>query len=347
MKKKVSCILLVLILLLAGCANTDHSPTQSAMTKQYKATYLDIFDTVTVILGYAEDEAAFKHSADQMADELREYHKLFDIYKEYEGIHNLKTVNDHAGVEAVKVENAIIDLLTDCKRWYEATDGAVNVAMGSVLSIWHEARSDGMRNPAAAYLPSSEALSKAVQHIDFDTVVIDEAAKTVYLTDPAQRLDVGAIAKGWAVDRVCENAPEGMILSVGGNIKATGAKPDGSAWVVGVQDPKQKDGAYLKKLGITDQSVVTSGDYQRFYTVDGENYHHIIDPKTAYPAKGYASVTVICDDSGTADALSTALFILPRAEGEKLLAQFDASAIWVDQDGRVSCSEGAKAFMQE
>ncbi len=338
MKKRLCCILLAMVLLLSGCA----APTVESGQKQYKATYLDLFDTVTVMLGFAESEEAFKAVADAIAEELRFYHQLFDVYQSYEGINNLKTVNDNAGIAPVEVDEAILALLTDCKAWYEATDGAVNVAMGSVLSLWHEAREDGLRDPASAALPEDTALKEALQHMDMANVILDAEKHTVYLADAQMRLDVGAIAKGWAVERVCENALQNMLISVGGNIKATGQKQDGSAWVVGIQDPNDSDGAYLDKLAVTTQSVVTSGDYQRYYTVNGENYHHIIDPLTAYPAREFRAVTVVAADSGMADALSTALFILPIEQGKALLKRFDAKAIWVAQNGDLIYSEGMK-----
>ncbi len=347
MKKTMLCILLAALLLLSGCGKELSQPPLQEGQKQYKATYLDLFDTVTVMLGYAQSEQAFQKQVDAVAEELREYHQLFDIYQSYDGINNLKTVNDHAGIEPVEVDERILALLSDCKDWYEVSDGAVNVAMGSVLSLWHTAREDALRDPTAAYLPSKEALEDAKQHTDFSAVILDQEAKTVYLADPKQRLDVGAVAKGWAVEQVCKNAPAHMVISVGGNVKATGPKQDGSPWVIGVQDPAQKDGNYLKLLNITDQSAVTSGDYQRFYTVAGENYHHIIDPKTAHPSEHFRAVTVVCDDSGAADALSTALFVLPMEEGEALLEAFDAQALWVKQNGEVICSEGMTALCRE
>ena len=144
---------------------------------------------------------------------------------------------------------------------------------------------------------------------------------------------MGALAKGYAVQKVCETLPEGYLLSVGGNVVATGPKPDGSAWTVGVQDPDAAGEAYIHKLSISRGSVVTSGDYQRRYTVDGERYHHIIDPDTLFPADRWCAVTVIAADSGIADALSTTLFLMDREEGQKLLDQTGREALWIGKDG--------------
>jgi len=220
------------------------------------------------------------------------------------------------------------------------------VAMGSVLVLWHEARNDGINDPANAYLPMTEKLTEAAGHTDFDAIVIDEAASTVYISDPEMRLDVGAVAKGWSVQRVAESAPSGLLISVGGNVCATGPKDEnGTAWVVGVQDPNGGD-SYLHTLTVTKGSVVTSGDYQRAYVVDGELYHHIIDPVTLYPSTLWRSVTILCDDSGLADALSTALFLLPQEEGQKLLDKAGAMAMWVNREGKIFYSPGFQDYIR-
>ena len=326
--------------LLAGCAAQPAEPE----LKQYTATFLNLFDTVTTIVGRAEDEAAFQAQAQAIHDDLLIYHRLFDIYEEYDGIANLKTINDHAGVSPVQVDGAIIDLLKDCRAYAEATGDTVNAAMGAVLALWHDARSAGIDDPANAYLPDTEALSAAAQHCDFGDVIIDEDASTVFLADPEMRLDVGAIAKGWSVQRAAEHAPEGLLISVGGNVCATGPKAENIPWVIGVQDPDSQD--YLHTIYLEKGSVVTSGDYQRGYSVEDAYYHHIIDPSTLFPAKQWRAVTVVCEDSGLADALSTALFILPMEDGLSLLERYQAHALWVDAEGKISYSPGFKDLIR-
>ena len=331
--KRIPALLLILSVLLCGCAGAGEEQ------KQYTATFLTVFDTVTTIVGRDVSEESFTEKTQAVHDVLLHYHQLFDIYNEYEGLNNLKTINDHPG-EPVEVEQAVIDLLLDCKAYYALTAGRVNAAMGSVLYLWHEAREDGLNDFAGAYLPDADALTEAAQHTGWDNVVIDDEANTVTLTDPALRLDVGAIAKGWSVQRAAETAPEGLLISVGGNVCATGPKDaSGTPWVVGVQDPDGGEN-YLHTLYLTRGSMVTSGDYQRAYMVDGELYHHIIDPDTLYPGKLWRAVTVVCPDSGLADALSTALFLLPQEEGQKLLTQCESYAMWVDADGEIFYSTG-------
>ena len=226
--KRILALLLILSLLLCGCAGAGEEQ------KQYTAPFLTVFDTVTTIIGRDVSEEAFTEKTQAVHDVLLHYHQLFDIYNEYEGLNNLKTVNDHPG-EPVEVEQTGIDLLLDCKAYYELTNGRVNAAMGSVLYLWHEAREDGLNDFANAYLPDADALTEAAQHTNWDNVVINDEANTVTITDPALRLDVGAIAKGWAVQRAAETAPEGLLISVGGNVCATGPKDaSGTPWVVGV-----------------------------------------------------------------------------------------------------------------
>lgn len=335
-------VLLCIPLFLTSCA----LGVEKTEKKQYQATFLMLFDTVTTIIGYAETEEAFQAEARQVYNDLLEYHQLFDIYEEYDGICNLKTVNDHAGLSPVQVDEKIIALLEDCRSFYESTGGKVNAAMGSVLQLWHEARQTGINDPENAVLPDEEVLREAAQHINFDTVLIDRENSTVFITDPDQKLDVGAVAKGWAVQRAAETAPAGLLISVGGNVCATGEKPMGNGqWVIGVQSPDDEE-EYLHTLNIAGGCVVTSGDYQRRYTVDGVVYHHIIDPETLYPADYWRSVTVLCADSGTADALSTALFLLQQQEGQQLLEQYSAEAMWVMQDGTRLYSPGFKAYIR-
>ena len=336
--KRFILLLLTVCLLLPGC---KAEPEQ----KKYNATYLTLFDTVTTIVGFAESEEDFAAQAQKIHDELLVYHQLFDIYNEYDGVNNLKSINDNAGIAPVQVDEKIILLLKDCKDYYEFTGGKVNVAMGSVLQLWHEARNDGINDPANAYLPDAGVLAEAAKHTDPNDIIIDESASTVYLSDPKMRLDVGAIAKGWAAEEVAETAPEGLLISVGGNVCATGPKDkSGTPWVVGIENPDGGD--YLHTIYVSSGSVVTSGDYQRAYTVDGKVYHHIIDPVSLFPSAYWRSVTIFCDNSALADALSTALFLLPLEDGKALLEKAGAEAMWADADGNIYYSENFRAMIR-
>ena len=163
-------------------------------------------------------------------------------------------------------------------------------------------------------------------------------------------LDVGAIAKGYAVEMTAKALEErgvtGYVLNVGGNVRTVGAKGDGEPWVVGIENPQDDpENPYLAYLDLSGESLVTSGSYQRFYWVDGERYHHIIDPNTLLPAKGFTSVSVVTKSSALADALSTALFCMSMEEGMELIASLpDTEAMWVTDTGEKLTSDGFSAF---
>lgn len=335
----------VIVIFVGGCMK------QQELTR-YNAQFLQLFDTVTSITGYAKDKESFTSFAQEFHDKLEEYHKLYDIYNDYEGINNMKTINDNAGNKPVKVDRKIIDLLLFSKEMYQKTNGRMNIAMGSVLELWHQYRMDGIDNPQSAALPPMEELKRASQYTDMDKVMIDEAASTVYLEE-GMRLDVGAIAKGYATERVCQELEaEGFdyaFISVGGNIRAIGEKTDGSLWVAGIQNPDlESEETYISRVGLKNQSLVTSGIYQRYYVVDGKSYHHIINPDTLMPGDAYLSVSVICRDSGVADALSTAVFNMDLEEGLALIESLkDTEAMWILKDGSQKYSSGFMQYTQE
>ena len=335
-------LILILSMIISGCGQT----AQEKEKIQYTKTYMDVFDTVTTIIGREESEEVFQKNAEQIHAALLTYHQLFDIYNEYDGVANLKTVNDLAGKEAVVVDEKILDLLLLCKEEAELTNGAVNVALGSMLDLWHEARTEGIEDPENAKLPDRDALEEAMLHTDISKVIIDEEAKTVRFADEDLKLNVGAIAKGYATEKAIEGINGNYLLSVGGNVRVTGPKTDeGTPWIVGIQEPDKLD-SYCYKLAVTGGSVVTSGDYQRFYEVDGKRYHHIIDPETLMPAAYYRSVTVLCEDSGRADALSTALFNLPLEKGKELAKTAGVEVLWIPVSGDVVMTDGMENMIK-
>lgn len=352
MCKRVFCVLLSLLLAggLVGCAPFSSVPKRSQ-------TYMDVFDTVTEITAYGMSETEFAADVQKLHDELAAYHRLYDIYNTYPDGNNLKTVNDAAGGAPVKVDGRILDLLEYGLDAYDKTDGRVNMLFGAVLSLWHDAREQGIADPENAALPDAAALTAASAHVSPDTLVIDRAAGTVRITDPAARIDVGAFAKGYAVEQVARYAEAELgwssaLISVGGNIRTIGGKGGAESdtpFTVGIQNPDTESAkTYLTTVNIIDMAVVTSGDYQRYYTVNGKKYAHIIDPETLYPATYVRTVTVVCADSGLADVLSTALFCLSPDQGEALLAKLpNAHAVWVLTDGSLKYSQGAPAYMGE
>ena len=333
--RRIRPFLLLTLSLLLICSLACFAPKQ----QRYETVYYDLFDTVTKVVGYAKNESAFLEQAALIHDSLMEYHRLFDIYNLYPDTPNLKTINDNAGGSPTAVDPRVIDLLKFGKEVDEGSGHRVDITLGAVLSLWHECREKALADPSSAVLPSSGALQEASRHVGFDKLVIDETQGTVLLTDPDTSLDVGAIAKGYAAARVMETVPSGYLLSVGGNVTVNGSKPDEEPWSVGIQDPDDPS-LLLHALEAEDLSVVTSGDYQRTFVLSGVRYHHIIDPVTLYPADKWRSVTVLCPDSGIADALSTALFLLDRQTGEELLSRYNAEALWVASDGTEYMTSG-------
>ena len=320
--------------------------------QQYSAYSMDCFDTVITIVGYEESKEKFDEIADEALAEFEEYHRLYTIYHRFEGLENLCTINELVDGEhrTVTVDKRIIDMLLYAKDMYYLTDGTVNVAMGSVLSLWHDYRSIGMDDPVNASLPPMGKLKEASLHMDIENIVIDEENSTVTITDPLTKLDVGAIAKGYATEQIARRLEAqgvtGYVLNVGGNVRTIGSKKEDTPWTVGLENPD--GGEYIEYLHLDGQSVVTSGSYQRFYYVDGKNYHHIIHPDTLMPAEGYLSVSVICKDSGLGDALSTALFCMEKEKGLSLVeAMPGVEVLWVSDDGSKTASSGWNDYVKK
>ena len=335
------CVLCVLCLLCGGC-QAEKAP------QKFSASFYDAFDTVIIVTGYADSQETFDAVYNQAKDMFLHYHRIYDGYKAYEGVHNLYYVNKNAANGPVPAEPELIDLLLYMKDLQPRLLGRVNVAMGAVLSYWHECREAGEA------LPEERLLRAYGNHVNFDDVIIDESAGTIYFADPYLSLDLGAVAKGYATEIVASwlltSGMTSYIISAGGNVRCGERPLDGRArWGVGIQDPEDalfsnsiKDVVYL-----TDMSVVTSGDYQRYYVVDGVRYHHIIDPDTLFPSAYMRQVTVVTRDSGYADALSTMLFLLPYEEGRAFVdSQPDVEAYWVLNDGTVEFTDGLTPILR-
>ena len=342
-RKKIICIALLLSLLLlalTGCA-----PKQ----KKFQTTYFEWFDTFCTLTAYASNQAEFDRYATLCASYLENYHKLLDIYHEYDGMQNLKTVNDRAG-EAVTVDAQLGAFLQFGKEIDALTDHAVNIGMGSVLALWHTAREDATKNPDAAQLPDADALSEAMKHTDLNCLTVSEDALTVCISDTQMSLDAGALGKGYVgriiSDALANDGCASFLLNLGGNTIGYGTKSDGSSWLVGIESPSAEIEVNTS-LRLEKYALVTSGSYQRYFMLDGVRYHHIIDSTTGYPENGFLSVSILCPDSALADALSTALFCMTEADGRALLAEIeDTEAMWILPDGTIHTTNGWATFVQ-
>ncbi|MBQ8380935.1 MAG: FAD:protein FMN transferase [Clostridia bacterium] len=305
------------------------------------------FDTVCTLVGYEKSEKEFAAVADKVFTMLEEYHKLYDIRNAYKDINNLYEINKvvNGSHRKLTVDERIIDLILFSKEAYALSGGATNVAMGSVLSLWSKAREE-YEELGSCNLPSEAALKAAALHTDIEAVEVDRENSTVYISDPGITLDVGATAKGYATEMIARELENmgisGYMLNFGGNVRVVGSKPSGDDWSVGIEDPRadSKD-PFLRIIETSSAAVVTSGSYHRYLVYDGKKYHHIIDPDTLYPAQYYISVSVISDNSGMADALSTALFTMPIGEALDLINSIDgAEAMLLDINGELHFSQG-------
>jgi len=353
MKRIVSILLLILVFCSAlpffsACENKKGEKNEYT-TRTQTISYAH-FNTVSTLSAYGditdEEFNSYVKTVDEM---LGYYHKLFDIYYEYAGVNNIKTINQNAGKAPVFVDEELISFLEYCKEMYNLTNGRSNVMLGSVLRIWHDARE--LADETAGYLdeallPTQEELAEAAKHTSIELLVINRSEKTVYISDPEASLDVGAIAKGYAANKVAQRlkslGADSMALNAGGNIVTVGLKPDGDRWVVGITNPdKSTFNSLICKVELGETSLVTSGDYERYFVSGDKAYHHIIDPQTLMPAAYFASVSVFTPNGGLADALSTALFCMSYEEGVALIQSIgDVDALWIYHDGSIKMTDG-------
>lgn len=339
--RKILSLFLCLCLITLSLLSCEKEPRTKSIS------YYEFFDTVSTVFSYAGDtDREFEANHTAVKNLLGEYHKLFDIYYEYSGVNNIKTINKNAGKREVEVDERLIDFLIFCKEAYTLTDGKTNVAMGAVLKLWHDCREDASYDPENARLPDREALAEASKHCNIDDLIINKEKGTVYIADPNMSLDVGAIGKGYATEQAArmliERGVSSYVLNVGGNIRVIGEKTNGDGWVTGITHPDRSSSEqFITKVIIKNTSLVTSGDYERFYTVDGVRYHHVIDQETLMPADYFTSVSIFTPDSGLADALSTALFCMSYEDGLALVESIGGvDVIWVDKEYNVRYTDG-------
>ena len=354
MKKTLSVLLLLSVLsFFVFCFfSCDGAEKKKEYTTRTKIISYGYFNTESRISSYGDMSAEEFDNYVKISDEiLGYYHKLFDIYYEYSGVNNIRTINKNAGKSAVQVDEELIDFLEYCKELYYLTNGKTNIMLGSLLRVWHDTREEASDMGGIldeSLLPTEEMLLSANEHTSIDSLVIDRDAKTVYITDPKASIDVGAVGKGYAAgklaDRLKELGADSMAINAGGNIVTIGLKPDGENWVTGISNPdKSASVTLLCRVEIGEAALVTSGDYERYFMSGGKRYHHIIDPKTLVPAEYFSAVSVFAKDSGLADALSTALFCMSYEDGLALVEGLDGvEVIWVDTEYNMTTTDGVK-----
>lgn len=276
----------------------------------YKRSQL-LMGTIVEITVVAKDEETADKAITAGFQEIR---RLEEIMSTYIPSSDISHVNASAGIKPVKVHN---DLILAVKKAIEVADssgGAFNIALGPAIDLWKVTESDR--------IPADNELEAIRPLINYKDIIVDETSGTIFLRKRGMKINLGGIGKGIAADYACniirKQGINSGIIAVAGDLKVFGKRPDGTLWNIGITHPRKKDGI-MAKVHLSDVSVSTSGDYERFFIKNGKRYHHILSPETLQPSTGFQSVTIIAKDSTTTDALSTAAFAMGSEKGLKLL----------------------------
>lgn len=252
-------------------------------------------------------------------------------------------INGQAGVSAVTVSPETLEVISKAIETSGKTGGAFDATVGPESVLWdfsHKKR------------PNDKSIKDRLSLVDYRGIIVDRDKATVRLSKKGMLLDLGAIAKGYAADKAVEELKrQGIkagLVAVAGDIKAFGRKPDGSGWKVGIRNPRSegKGDEIIATIELVDKAVSTSGDYERYFFEDGMRFHHILDPKTGYPARGSRSVTVIAANGVEADSFSTAVFVLGPKEGMKLLEKIGFDGLVVDEAGEIFMTSGLRGKVE-
>lgn len=304
--------------------------------RKYTDTYFDVFDSFATITVMDGSEDSYNKYNEIFKTEIYRWHRLLDVYNEYDGEINLCTLNVRAASEPVAVSDELFEFLDGAVSMHSLTGGYTSITLGALTSVWKEAIS-------AKALPSEAKTEAAAEHTDISDLRLDSALKTVYFTDSELKLDAGALAKGYvadiAHDALVEAGCESFLLNIGGTLRAFGQKDGGADWFGGIQSP-DKEGDMDISVSISGRALSTSGSYNRGFDLDGVRYHHIINPFTKKPENTFLSVSIICDSAFRADALSTALFSGTYEDGKALADRLDFEAVWISADGTLSATDG-------
>jgi len=323
----------------------EEQPLDDLEKQRFQSISIEFFDTVTQIVAYTESQEQFDNFVNIIHNQLRTMNMLFDIYNEFEGINNIRTINQNAGVSPIEVHPLIIELIEVSIEAYHITNGTMNIALGPVLEIWH-----AHRHAEVPSLPCMDALREADRFTDINSITIDSENNTVFLPYAEMSLDVGSIAKGFALDyiyaQVRNTGVRSFILNMGGDVLAADPPPVREVWNIGVEDPRP-DGGIVDAIQSSNTSVLISGDYRRYFVVDDIAYSHIIDPATLMPARNFSAVSVIHPSATMGEILSTAVFIMDIDSGLQLLAEQSAEAIWIFHDGQIHTSPGYLQFSRD
>ncbi len=304
-------------------------------TFQKTETIMGTEVTITVSAPSAGEGAAAIEAA---MFELRRLDRMMSLYKEDSEI---TRVNLAAGKHPVRVSAEMTEVVEQSLEISRLTRGVFDITIGPLVVLWQMRLKEGKT-------PTDLEISGVRGRIGFKNITLDKKASTIYLKKKGMIMDLGGVAKGYAADRAAhvliQRGVKNGIVAVAGDIRAIGQRPDGSPWRIGVQHPREPENT-LTVLELSDVSVSTSGDYERFKIIGNKRYHHILDPRTGRPSTGMESVTVTGARGAVVDPLTTALFILGPEKGIQLVQSLGCEAVFVDDKGRVTSTPKIRAGM--
>lgn len=315
----------------------NHSSNKEDPSNQLVTKTIFKFDTVINLKIYGDDEAE-KHlvKIEQMLDDIDEQ---INMSNENSEIH---AINQAAGKQAIKVSKGTFDLVKVSVEYAEDTQGAFDPSIGSLVSLWKIGN-------GGEHVPDADQILQAKSLVNYHDIIMDEANSTIKLAKEGMSLDLGGIGKGYAADLVAdylhEEQIESAIIDLGGSsIIAIGSKPSGEPWRVGLQDPDRERGEQLALIQLDNETIDSSGVYERFFMENGVRYHHILDPKTGFPTQnGIKSVTIVGGTATDADVLSTAVVVMDLEEGMAYMSHKEnVEAMFIMDDDRIYMTPGLK-----
>lgn len=292
--------------------------------------------TIVSITVSSDSEEKAKKAIDMAFNEMDRLARLLNFYSEDSEV---SMINRNAGEKPVKVSPETLEIIDRALYVSENTEGAFDITVGPVVRLWD------FQNKV---LPDEKLIKERLKLVGYKNVIMDKEKSTVFLRTKGMQIDLGGIIKGYAADKAAEvlrkNGIKSGIVAIAGDIKIFGKRPDGGLWNVGIQNPRQKSDKdeIIAAIGLLDAGISTSGDYQRFFIKDGKRYHHLLNPKTGYPAYECQSVTVITKDAVFTDAFATGIFILGHQKGMDVLKRLGFDGVIVDKDGKILVTEGIK-----
>ena len=333
---KILLLLFSMLLIISGCGETKEKEATKLVNDPYSRTEF-LMGTVVNVKIYDEGK---KEVLTEVFDRIEELSEKITVN---DGQSEVEKINEQAGIQPLEVSDDIYSLLKAAYGYSKESDGGFDMTIGPLTDLWRIGFDDA-KKPIQSEIDASLAL------VDYSKVELDDEKQTIFLKDKDMRLDLGAIAKGYitdeAVETLKENEVSTAIVDLGGNIFVLGNSPRAkdAEWNVGIQDPFETRGEILGSIPISNKTIVTSGIYERFIEVDGEKYHHLLDPETGYPFNNeLAGVSIITEQSIDGDGLSTVVFSKGLDGGLDFINQSEGiEAIFVTKDKSVYLSNGMK-----